>query len=132
MQKVAHESQHKVLQEPPPLSLLHLNSFQQACSSWSPHIFSKGLTIVLMFLRCTEMTLKFQTKKQVQSPPALPSSYQKASRVFFLTKLILRKPSQHWMYSNKYILCCLQGIIWFLGDHELWSLRAKMLQLLWR
>ena len=29
------------------------------------------------------MTLKFQTKKQVQSPPALPSSYQKASRVFF-------------------------------------------------
>ena len=36
-----------------------------------------------MFLRCTEMTLTFQTKKQVQSPPALPSSYQKASRVFF-------------------------------------------------
>ena len=94
LQKVVHESQHKVLQEPPPLSLLHLNSFQQVCSSWSPHIFSKGLTIVLMFLRCTEMTLKFQTKKQVLLPPALPSSQQKASGVF-LTESLLRKPSQH-------------------------------------
>lgn len=58
------------------ISLLYLHPFQQASSYWSPGIFFKRTASCINVLRCPEMTLRFQTKKQVQSPPALPSFSQ--------------------------------------------------------
>lgn len=75
------------------LSLLHPIFSVASLLFLSPHIFSKGLTIVLMFLRYRNDS-EVSDQKQVQSLPALPSSYQKLSQscFFFLTKLILRVP----------------------------------------
>lgn len=111
------------------ISLLHLHSFQQASSYWSPGIFFKRTADCFSVSKMYRNDSEVSDRKASKSPPELPSSQQ--SFLIFSTGLLLRKPSQYWMYCKEDIFVLVTGHYLVLGHGKLWSVRERILQFLW-